>query len=1021
MLKRKLIVILTLLSVALQSDAQKLQASLSHYSTEDGLTSNAISDIIQDDYGYLWIATWNGMSRFDGYHFFNYKTGNGSRIPLLHNRLKQLVNDQQQNIWMRMYDGRIFMLNRKTDRIVNPFEGVSGSEEYRTDIPVFLTSSGYLLVSILDVGIYMMRFDNDKFDLQLVTTTDLKVNTFAEGYHNDIWVGTDKGVHRLDLGNLSLERKGMFEDETITALFSNGFNVWAGSKQGSIYLFSYGQEPKKLRNPSGLEIHSIDVDSHGIIWFIDPRFGISRIKDGDEKLFEQRVPAPEYDGLGGHVTEAGGVVWTRMNHGGYGYYNREADEVEYFHNDPSNPWNLSNTVNAQLELPEGVVFESTSRRGLEKLEILKNNILRKRLIPNPTSNLENEIRGLYYDTRRKLLLLANKANTLFVIREDSSRTLITQDSKGNPIGRVYGIAGDSKGNYWLSSKDYGLFKMTPGANGGYSIQRYCNRPDDKWSLCSDKAYLTVEDKQGNIWVATYGGGVNVLTRDKEGKEVFLNRTNTVRRYPHNSYQKVRTIAIDKEGTVWAGTTDGVLLLSLKDGQVDVRRLANSKREPEKILMSNDIVCLACDKEGTMWLGTNGGGLSRTVGKDADGNWLFENFGSQDGLPSDEIRSVTFDSRHNVWFATDNVLCSFDTQKRIITTFSKLDGVDETICSEGSALCLPNDNVIFGTLDGYYLVDRKKLVTDNASILKLRITDFFLNDELVTPRTNDNYDYYVPDAKSVTLPSHNEHFAFRFASMNYQLQHRIHYQYKLLGVDPDWRNADKSRTAHYSSVPAGKYRFMVKAFLLESPDKYDQRVIEVIVPSHFLLSSKAIWLYMLMGTVLGLVLMFTRQQHIRRKMKNMKVLKMGPQQMAFADQRDYDFVKVQYDWLEQNYTNPDLKPDDLVAQAGMSRADYATLLKKLTDLSPKDFIVDFRLQKAMYQLEHSDNSVASIAAESGFADPVDFTRIFKQKTGVTPTQFREMRHEEDSDAPGEAPAQQPEEPKEPKTDEYEIID
>ncbi|MDY5767629.1 MAG: two-component regulator propeller domain-containing protein, partial [Alloprevotella sp.] len=100
--------------------SQQFQASLSHYSTENGLCSNAVSDIKQDGYGYIWIATWNGLSRFDGFNFFNYKTGGQSRVPLLHNRISDLTIDGMQNVWMRMYDGRVFMLDRSTDRIINP-------------------------------------------------------------------------------------------------------------------------------------------------------------------------------------------------------------------------------------------------------------------------------------------------------------------------------------------------------------------------------------------------------------------------------------------------------------------------------------------------------------------------------------------------------------------------------------------------------------------------------------------------------------------------------------------------------------------------------------------------------------------------------------------------------------------------------------------------------------------------------------------------------------------------------------
>jgi hypothetical protein len=356
----------------------------------------------------------------------------------------------------------------------------------------------------------------------------------------------------------------------------------------------------------------------------------------------------------------------------------------------------------------------------------------------------------------------------------------------------------------------------------------------------------------------------VLTHDKQGKPIFLHAKNEMRNYPRNSFMKVRTIAMDSEGRIWAGSTDGILIMSLEGRKVNIRKMENSKQQPESILQSTDIVYLARDSKGTMWVGTNGGGLAHTTGKDSDGEWLFNSFNSSDGLPSEEIKSITFDLSGNVWFATEHILCSYNISKKIFTTFSNLDGVDETMCSEGSAITLPNGHILFGTLNGYYTVDRKKLITDNGSMLKLRITDFFMNDELISPQLNNYFDYYVPDAKKVVLPQHNTEFAFRFTAMNYQLQHRIHYQYMLEGHDTNWKNADKDRMARYSGVPTGTYRFKVKAFLLESPDKFDMRVIEVVVPPYFLLSSQAVWLYMLIIAALSIGIMYFRQEQIRKK-------------------------------------------------------------------------------------------------------------------------------------------------------------
>ena len=848
------------------ASAQQLQASLSHYSTDDGLPSNTIAAIHNDDYGFVWIATWNGVSRFDGYNFYNYRTGITSGVKGLHNRIDRMTIDQMQNVWLKMYDGRVFVLNRQTDRIEDPLEGISGHSEFKVDyffVP-YVTSVGDVLMSFGETGFYKLRLDRNGLKQEQIMTRNMTVKCVVEGYHNDLWVGTDRGVHRINTSNLSLEKGGFFLDEDISCLASNGYNIFAGTRSGKIMEFSYGQEPKTVKD-FGKEITGLFVDSNGLIWFSDSGDGAYRLNPdtGDVKFFNQRVLVPEYTSRGAEFTEALGLVWVRMNHGGYGYYNREADEVEYFHNDPSNPWNLANSVNASLEMNDGVVWESTIRRGLEKLEILKRTITRTLVMPESEHPMDNEVRAMCYDAKRHLTFLCNKRGKIFIYDAHGNHTgTITQDAKGTPISRPYGMSMDSQGNYWVCDKDKGVFKITPSGDG-YNVQNICHTDGDAWSLSNNAAYQAVEDHEGNIWIATYGGGVNILRKNKAGKYIAIHAKNALKRYPQSLHQKVRTLAVAKDGKVWAGTTDGILIMQMRNNNVTIEEMRMTDRL-EDGLMSNDIVYLACDANGTMWIGTNSGGLSYVTGRDEHGGYKFKNYGIADGLPSEEIRGMAFDEKGNVWFSTDHVLSSFDVKKQIFTTYSQLDGVDETMCSEGSVMMGEGGNVLVGTLNGYYTIDRKKLKNATGSLLKLRITDFYLNDELQSPRLNDTYDYYVPESRKVELPSHSSAFAFRFAALNYQLQHRIVYQYKLDGYDPDWVNADKTRTAHYHNVPAGTYRFHVKAFLMESPEAYDTRTIEITVPPSPLLSKTAVWVYMVLMAVGMLFGLWWYQERLRKQ-------------------------------------------------------------------------------------------------------------------------------------------------------------
>jgi len=993
-IKGLLLTIIMFVVGCLSLNAQKLQAALSHYSADDGLTSNTIAHIIRDGYGYIWIGTWNGLSRFDGFNFFNYETGNASGIPLLHNRIMDLVADGKQNIWLRMYDGHIFVLNRRIDTIINPLLDMEGHEDMVTKYPFYVSKEGEVYAIIEGRGIFAMHFDGDKVVKSIIDTDQFKTKTIAEGNKGDLWAGTTRGLHRIDRTKESLLMTGVFEEENITCMHSANNNIYAGTKSGKILCYTSNLEPKviaELKEP----ISSIFIDSQNLIWFSQNEQGVSRLnqKTGNIKHFTQDVLVPQLGVAGSVIQEVNGIVWAVMNHGGFGYYNREADEMEYFHNDPSNPWNLSNTVHAFAPMTEGVIWEGTSRRGLEKLEILKNTIVRKHLFEE-NSGSSNEIRAIYYDKDRKKLLIGNKDNSLVIFSADGSRTDLHGNNQGIELGRIYGINKDHLGNYWICSKGNGVIKITPTADG-YSFTSFKHNDDDPNSLSNDNAYYALEDHDGNIWVATYDGGVNILQKQADGTFKALHKGNALDSYPKDKYQKIRSLALDKEGNVWAGTTDGLLIMSLKDGIEKFEVLQNCK-DYHYMIGSNDIVCIACDENGSMWIGTNGGGLCHTIGKDEDGNWMFENFYAKDGLPSEEIKSLTFDNKGYVWFATDRVLCSYDTERRIFSTFTIQDGVDDTSCSECGACALPNGDLYFGTVDGYYFVNHKNLTTTGGSELKLCITDFMLNDEIITPRTDDNYDYYIPDSKFVELPTHNTKFSIRFASLNYQLQHRVHYQYMLEGYDEDWHNAEKTRTATYAGLPAGTYTFKVKAFMLESPEKYDMKTLEIKVPPFWLLSTVAVWIYVILFSI-GIVTYFYYKRERARKERARRQVKIDGQQIFFNTQEDYEFMKKQMEWLEAHYSDGNMNVEDMIAQSTLGHTAYFNTLQSFTGMSPKEFLTDFRLKKALQLLdEDSELTMSEIASSTGFNDPVYFTRSFKNKTGLTPTKYREKKQAEQNE-------------------------
>ena len=985
-MRKLLFLVLMVLSVT-GAKANELQALRNHYTTSDGLASNAVADIVEDRFGYIWIATWNGLSRFDGYNFCNYPTGKNSGLPNFHNRILTLTADNGGNIWMRMYDNRIFVLNRHTDVIANAFESVEGGDllktnngyqgkTHRTASTIVKSIDGYVYAYIRQKGIYRMRSVGAKPMVQLVDIGKRKVYAMATDKHANLWVATDKGLAKIKPTETKLNDGFVMDNKEIMNICCTANNtILVGTKNGNIY--NVGSK-KKIYSTNGSQISSLYQDSHSLIWFTTDTQGVYQYNPttNTTRHFTQIVSTPEIDVNGAAYSEANGTLWVRMNMGGFGYYDYATGEMNYFHNNPDNTWNLSNTVATYVALQEGVIWMSTIRRGLEKLSLLRPCIMHRNLMPGSNVYGANETRAIIYDHTRKKILIGNKTGN--ILSADNATSALSPFCKVD--AKVYDMMQLENGDIYISTKGMGVYVLPKGASQPKHLDI---------NLSSQNVYQTVKDKAGNLWIATYNGGVNMYN----GKKVFWPRD--IKGYPKFSHTKVRSITLGPDGMVWAGTSDGILTMK-SDGKNVYAAPLEMSDDTELQTGNNDIIQLLRGVDGTMWVATNGGGLSKTTGKDKKGKWCFETFDEADGLPSNEIKSVAITKDNVVWFSADQTLCSFDNNKKLFTTFSILDGVNDESFSEGTGACLPNGEILFGTLNGYYIVDRSKLRTHNGSLLKLAITDFFVDDKLMSPRLNDTYDYYVPDSGKVRLPSRGSIFSVKFASLNYQLQHRVHYQYMLEGYDKEWHNADNQRRANYSNVPAGTYTLRIKAFLLESPDQYDERTLEITVPPYFFASTVALWIYIMLA-ILGVgAYFYIRQRRIQyeaEQRKKMRVLKVGPEEIAFNNEDDYDFVKENLDWLEKNFDNPSLKIEDMASNSGLSRTSFYNQLKALTGQSPKEFVSDFRMKKAYMYLESTTMTISEVAYKTGFNDPVYFARLFKQRTGMTPKAYREKKNAE----------------------------
>lgn len=977
-IKNALLLFLSFFVSAGSCDAQEnqLNANYTHYSVKDGLASNAISNIARDCYGYIWIATWNGLSRFDGLHFRNYVTGPASGTPFLHNRILDIYPDCYGNIWMRMYDNRVFVLNYHTDRIQSAFEGINGAQNKKSLRRLSLSPDGkYIYAMITGEGIYQLSLPHGRLSVRHYSVGKYEVRNIIADSNNQVWIESGQGLLRMELSDGQIYPVPGIEGDVVTAFSLVGKNLYVSRKNGEIDRLAIGDLTKyyvPARLHTQTQIKTVTADSKGRIWYTTSAPGVSMYNPmtGQNSNYTQKVNTPENDVHGATILEMNGRIWVRLFHGGFGYYDEKTNRIEYFHNNPDNPWNLSNTVLCFTVLPENVLFMSTSRRGLDMIELYNNRIEHFTVVGEEGIYGANETRAIIWSKRKHAILIGNKLGDVYC----NGQLLLSTH------GRIYGLMEDDKGRLWISDKDKGLLMYD------YSTGKLSATP------VTANAYQTLEF-DGMIFVANYSSGVQLINKGKV-QQVYTQRT--------DMFQKARTLCRVSRNELWAGTTDGILVIRRNGNSFKATPLHQTLR-PDYQLASNDIIQIKTDSHGGIWIATNGGGLANVVYQDSLGNPLsashdevcFRTFTEADGLPSNEIRALTFDKKGNLWFSADQNICSYDLKRDFITSYSIQDGLGDVTCSECGAMTLPDGRMLFGTMNGYYMVDEKRLLVASSSQYRLAITDVIVNDILASPRKNDFYDYNVIDSGIVNLPSRSSIFSIRFASLNYQVQHSVHYQYMLEGYDRQWHNADRTLTASYADVPAGTYRFRVRAFQQERPDKFEEKQITVVVPPYFLLRPMFLWMYLFAGCIVFVVVFVFYRRSSNHKLSAMHVLKVSPDEVAYEDKEDYDFVSKQLAWLEEHYSEQDLRIESMARVAGMSRTGYYNKLKELTNMSPKEFVTDFRIKKACMYLLHEDHTIGEIAMLTGFNEPFYFARIFKKKMGMTPSQYRVL-HKNDAE-------------------------
>ena len=527
------------------------------WSTEAGLPQNEVLALAQTSDGYLWLATEEGLVRFDGIRFTVFDKENTPALQA--NDIRSLLVDHSDSLWIGTNGGGV---TRYKDGAFTTFTTRDGLSN---DAVLSLHEDPHGVIWIGTDGGGMSRYANGKF--QTLTTKDGlpddAVFAICTGPDGSLWVGTHGGLARWQNNRFtSYSTKDGLGKDDIRALYADRHgDVWIGTNGGGLDRFNDGrfQTFTTRDGLAGNMIWSIGEDVAGSLWIGTGDGGLSRFRDGHFSSYGTKLGLPS-DGVWTTLEDREGDLWLGTNGG-----------LVRLKGGAFTTFTTKEGLSSDVILPvfqdrDGAIWVGTGAAGLNRLKDGKVTI---------------------YTTREGL-----PSDSVFSINQDGNGTLWAGTRKGLAQlkdGRFHVVSGlpnevvqctytDHNGDLWVGTRG-GLSRYAGGTFVTYS---------SKDGLSNDNVHSIFEDSSHVLWIGTGGGGVD---RFENGRFTAYTRSSGL------SNNVVWAIAADSEGTLWLGTNNG--LNRYKDGKFTTFTTGNG-------LFDDAIFLILDDHRGNLWMTSNRG-------------------------------------------------------------------------------------------------------------------------------------------------------------------------------------------------------------------------------------------------------------------------------------------------------------------------------------------------------------------------------------------------------------------------------
>ncbi|MFT3910275.1 MAG: ATP-binding protein [Ferruginibacter sp.] len=749
-------------------------------SIAQGLSQGMVFDILQDKDGFIWVATKNGLNRYDGYDFKVFTNDPYDPHTLSSNTILKLFEDSKGRIWVstensgvNIYDKESGKFYRLTYRSSDP-ASISGNV-IRTmeELP-----DGRMLLGADGAGLNIVELPNDFFAkdkaptiTRLALPDDEQVYGMGKDKNGSMWIGSmDGAVYRFD------PLKNNFIKLNNGKLFNNGYLNKDGNAFINSYLFlSDGKDVYPLFDVNKIPVGNIIFNPREKLWVNHHRephfYDVSKWETG--KKIEWNIVIPEEQKLiYPFIIDRSGILWS----GSIGYGLRKF-----------------NTASSKFKAQQG----GYSVRWI---------------IPNK----KNEI------------LLGNYAYGWIKITNDSTDK--DPFRKIRDVTEIDNFLIARSGTYWIKSDTRGYFQYDP-ASGSL-----IPHPEIKNNNNIGSKQSLLEDSRNNIWFAGLGGEFMRLNTTTNKLDSFTVNTDPAKPIQLKAF--CTALYEDKNGAYWIGTQEGfarVVFRNIENTLPQVKWYYNNSSNRNS-LNYNHVSCFLDDPaapEKYLWICTKGGGLNRLNKTTGD----FIHLTTKDGLPDDVVYGILADDAGNLWGSTNRgIFCLLANKEKnsshwVFRNFTKAYGLQDDEFNTGAFAKLPNGNLAFGGVNGLNIFNPKEILTAGFTP-NVFITNIMVNNAPVAPGDKTAVlQSNIEETKSITLNHLQDILTLEFSSLDFTAPNQNRYRYQLEGADKGWIEAGSRRTATFLHLPPGNYTFKVQGSNSQGiwSDKIAELQITVLPP------------------------------------------------------------------------------------------------------------------------------------------------------------------------------------------------